>query len=265
MDSLPQESISEILSHLPQGDRKSFRNSSLIAKSWVTASQIRLFESVAIPFGKLESRLEYISQMKGELLKHIRHLDCKEDDLTRLRRGDGPLRKSFGSLIQLRRLDLHRTTIALSPGDINLFSAFHYTLSYIRLSHCEISKDMFVAVVKYFPKLECFDFLNLRLNDFHDRAPLTPQPLMSRKKLIIVEQYIEFMYIPDQLSKLGLRFDEISLPYHSQPEPWMKFANEISRVFRDSVKCLRLPEIPSSVFPYSMSNLPYSYHGNPCS
>ena len=70
--SFPQELIEEILSYLSSRDKRSLRNCSLVAKSWINPSRRRLFKTVVIGTRDLQSWLDKISPSNTELLCHVR-------------------------------------------------------------------------------------------------------------------------------------------------------------------------------------------------
>jgi len=68
---LPQELLDKIIGHLPQNDRRSLRNCSLVAKSWIHTARKRLFEEVDLTTEtSLESWLNKISLENLGLLQH---------------------------------------------------------------------------------------------------------------------------------------------------------------------------------------------------
>ena len=225
----------------------------MVATLWVYASQKRLFESVITLPGDLRTWLDRVSQENGALLGHVRHLTCRKECLYTLwpiEPTHNSLRDQLRSLRQLRHFDLSLTTFILSLRELELFSAFKLTLTHITLSYCHISNSILVALINYFPKLDCLCLKGISCLDSHDQASLLPRrPL---KKLRIDEGLGNFPDLLEELSKV--HFDEVALETaflrHS-------FADRVVRAFGAGIKCLRMSQILNRT-----CNLSYFYRGD---
>ena len=238
MNSLPQEIFYQITSYLSLDDKKSLRNCSLVARSWRRASQRRLFESVKIPLGNLGSWLRGgVFGFSG----YTRQLTCyKEKGAT-----PWPTEESLGkrSDFKLEHLTLCSAYV-LSLDRINLFSVFKQSLSGITLSKCDVKKSVLVSLIEYFPRLERLCLEELLCGDPYEEThvSLSRDPL---KKLRINKGPGGSLELLQELTKLGLRSDEVALgpsfPSHAQAA----LTNCLIHAFGASAKCLRLLRIPS--------------------
>lgn len=225
--SLPQELIDETISCLPLNDKKTLRTCSLVARSWVYASQKRLFQSVSAPSKELGPWLGCISQKSSWLLRHVRHLNCMSERL------------GTAHTLYDHSRSLHR-------------------LSRITLSACRVSVNELVALVNCFLNLECLSLRRLPIpSTDSDKTPSLSRrhPL---RKLYISEGYKGFSDDLGKLSEMGLRSDEVvfELNYILFRHSMTFFANPVIRAFRDA-RYVRLPGISNS-----MRN-PYSHRMDP--
>ena len=243
--ALPQELLDEIVSFLHQDDKESLRNCSLVARSWVYASQKGLFEYVKTHTRELGSWLHGVSQKNPEILRHVLHLNCENEDFGLVWPNGSArdtIRGCLGSLRRLRRFDWYSTEIILSPQEIELFSAFKHTLSYIGLWYCSISRNMLVHLINYFPNLGCLRLeLPIYMNSDDEETTLSSQ--IPLKKLYIDEVPGSFLRVLEELSRLGLCFNDITLYPVALNLLSTVFANFIVRTFGTRAQCLRLPEI----------------------
>ena len=216
--SLPLEVLDEILSYLPPDDRQSFRNSSLVAKSWIVPSQRRIFETVHIRTTTFQSLRNSIPLSKDGPLQHVRSLYYILDDRW-MHSGPQPeyyvsvLRDHFPFLHRLRHLFLSFVCLpsAISQ-ELWMFSTFQRTLSQLYLDHCDVTICALITLLNYFPNLNCLG-LNQLLHEVDDKSP----PPLSRplpRQLLITEDDPSLL---DQLSQLGLGFDEITLNTRLHP------------------------------------------------
>jgi len=140
-DEPPLELLDEILSYFPSDDKqgkRSLRNCSLVAKSWVNPSQSRLFKTVEIRERNLWSWLISISPENEGLSQHVRSLRH-----TRVRQRDSLVEpeytiRALGGYLQsfrrLRHLSLSSIRIPSAISyKIKIFSAFQNTLSRLSL------------------------------------------------------------------------------------------------------------------------------------
>ena len=215
--NLPQELLEEILSYLPPEDgqgRQSLANCSLVSKSWTNPSRRHLFKTVNISKRSLQSWRETISPTNYEFLQHIQALSYTTDTKDS-RSGYQPpeycidvLQDYFPSLHQLQHLSLLSMQI---PSDISLrleiFSAFQYTLSRLSLMDCDMSIGVLVTLINHFPNLDHLDLSSLRRST--DGKP-TPSLSRSRmRRLHLSHLRADILGIVDQLSELGLAFDQV--------------------------------------------------------
>jgi len=124
MMDLPQELPDKHIGHLPPDDKRSLRNFSLVAQSWIRFSQRRLFTSVFICLGNLLSWMNRISPTNTKLLAmgHVRVLSYDAVGPTH------HTRDYFPSFRRLRSLRLSFTHTPLLSQQIESFSAFQHTL-----------------------------------------------------------------------------------------------------------------------------------------
>jgi hypothetical protein len=238
MMKLPPELLDEILGHLPSGDVRSLRSCSLVTKSWIFPSQKRLFESVGIRPGNLQSWLDNISPTNVELLGHVRMLSYTGYPWETIGPVHLTLRDYFPSFRQLRRLTLCFTRTSSFPQQTELFSAFQHTLSEICLWDCSITRSAFVALINYFPNLTC---LHLRsLDSRQDDEPIGPLSRPMFKKLHATPWTMATMDLPDELSKLGLRFEEVVISSAVPSANWLDFVKGVIDAFGASAKHLRI-------------------------
>ena len=253
MESLPQELKDIIIDCLPPGDMGSFRNCSVVAKSWINASRKRLFESVRTGPRNLLPWLDRISQENVDLLRHVRELTCfQEFSATEQALQDTPP-DHFRFLRQLRHLNLGLADISLSSKEIGSFHAFKFTLSSINLVMCRISRGTLIALINYFPNLEILCLVHLFCRKPSDKIPLLPRPPL--KRLHIDDGLPDFLDLLNDLSGLGLRVDEVIF---KPTNPSQGFVNRVASAFGANLQCLRLPRVTSS-----MCNPTYSYREIP--
>ena len=243
--NLPQELLDEILSYLPSEDRQgqqSLASCSLVSKSWTNPSRRHLFNAANIREKSLQSWRDTISPANHELLQHIRALSYVTDakglpSNYPLEYRIDILQDYLPSLHRLQRLSLFSMRISseISPK-LEILSAFQYTLSQLSLDHCDVTISALVALINYFPNLAHLDLAFL----FHvaDRNP-TPslsRPRMSRLCLSGVRT--NTLRILDQLSELGLAFDEVVVK--SRRSVLLHALTRIANTVGKKVKCLKL-------------------------
>ena len=237
MKNLPLELIDEIIGHLPQGDKQSLRNCSLVAKSWINPSQRRLFNTVEIDRSNLQSWLDNISSANAILLGHVRHLRYKEYPKGEIEPAHRALRDYFPSFRQLNHLTLLFAHVSLRSLRIELFSAFQHSLSTISLG-CSITKHAFVTLINYFPNLA-----HLYLYGLDCRKSSGPTPSLSRllfKSLYITVGPLDTLFLLDELSRSGLRFDEVIVASIIPQPTWPEFSRRVIEIFGARAKYLRI-------------------------
>ena len=238
MIELPQELIYEIISHLPKYYPKCTRACSLVARSWTRPSQERLFEEVDIYERNLQSWLRNVSPTNVELLGHVRSLSYIMNAVSR--KTEPPhraLRDYLPSFRQLRHLVLS-APVPLLPQRIEIFSAFQHTLLHISLSNSSVTIGALITVINYFPNLASLDLNSLHYDKEDGSIPplLRPPP----EKLSITEPSGYDLDIFDELSELGLRFNELDIDQTRSTTTWPEFAKCVIDAFGASAKRLRL-------------------------
>ena len=226
--SLPRELLDEILSHLHPDDkhneRRTLRNCSLVAESWVHPARRRLFKTVEIREKNLQSWLDSIPPANEGLLQHVRSLSYVTD--ATLLQATPAARSTYCalqdyllSLPQLQHLSLSSMDI---PSDISrqieIFSAFRYTLLRLSLCCCTVTISALVTLLNYFPSLNHLDLTNLIWNE----VDATPAPPLSHSLIeeLWVSAFDENHFgLLNQLSKLGLVFGEVVLNRYPMVRP----------------------------------------------
>jgi hypothetical protein len=248
MTPLPHDVIEKIFGFLPLENKESFRNYSLVEKSWVYPSQKRMFKSVETRDKNLRAWLDRVSP---EHLGYVQHLICRSEPLLFTERRTERMRAAshyHNPSLQLTHFELSHTEIGSSLGEIDLFSVIGPTLSRITLMDCKLSNSALVALVNHFPNLDYICLKKLHALASHTQPSLIPRKPL--KKLVIDNR---FEYFPDFLEELSkLQFEEVAI---ESPLPTVKFVNHVARIFGAHVKCLRLPQIWRG-----KCNLSYSYH-----
>jgi len=213
---LPPELLDEIVGHIPPGDKRSLRNCSLVAKSWVYPSRRHLFHTLWMETYS-ESWLRSISQTNAEVLQHVRSLTCRTPQAPNSPRiTTDPmnfLHNYSPSLRQLERLTLTVGSLG-SLAQIGTPSAFKHTLSYLCLWMCTIKVSTIVTLVNYYPNLA-----HLELNGpTHDEADDQPIPPLSRplQKLTATDlRNDSYLGLVDQLMRQRPQCDEVTIKAYS--------------------------------------------------
>ena len=193
----------------------------------------------------LQSWRDTIPPGDVELLHHVRSLSYIAD----MRNGGNiwpprsieVLRNYFPSLHQLRHLSLSFVCLSSSTAqDVGVFSAFRHSLSRLSLSSCDFSVSTLVSLINYFPNLNILDLIRPRSPmDGKLTRPLS-RPLLGQLQVSELDE--EKSSIFDQLSELGLAFDEIVF---DGPSPVsLQTLGHIINTVGARVKCLRLSNPP---------------------
>ena len=218
---LPQELIDEIFSYLPLNEPQTFRNCSLVAKSWVNRSQKKLFETVSISQSTYGSWVDNISPTNLELLHHVRSLTYTLSTTARVRFPGYNIGSLGGYLPSFRNLK----TLVLSSMDlpsgvsqqVENFSTFRHTLSSLSLWSCFVSSGAVITLVNYFPNL-----IDLQLRAPRHRVDYTQPPPLSRPlrgRLCVQNFKIYDLPVIDRLSDLPSELDELVIcGIHAQME-----------------------------------------------
>ena len=238
--NLPLELVDEIVSHLPSDDKQSLRNCSLVAKSWIHPSQRLLFEKVEIDQRNLQSWVDNISPTNTVLLGQIRQFSYKEYPKAETEPAHCTLRDYFPSFRQLRHLTL--LFASFQPHHTKLFSTFQHSLSTISLSGCSITKNAFVTLINYFPNLA---HLHLRGLSCHEKdEPSLPLSRLLFKSLYVTVWRADSLFLLDELSRSGLRFEEVIVSGMIPKPSWPEFTRRVVGIFGAHVKYLRIRGSP---------------------
>jgi hypothetical protein len=235
---LPQELVDEIIDHLPPDDKKSLRNSSLVAKSWTRPSQKRLFEDICIDQHNLKSWLENIPPTNIILLEHVRKLSYSEFTTGEIPPTRCALRDYLPSLRQLRYLNLTCARIPSCLEYVGPFSAFQHTLSTISLVHCKTTKGGLITLINYFPNLSSLGIS--ALGYIQENDPTHPLTRTLFAKLCVTTCPAGTLVLFEELSRLGLRFEEVVISNTTYEPEWSHFSKRIADIFGGSVKRLNI-------------------------
>ena len=176
--ALPQELIDEIIGSFTADDKQSLRNCSLVAKSWRTLSQRRLFESIEIGVQRgaaLQPWMNKFSPGDG-ILQHVRSLfvaNVSPFQRSRSQVIDPFLRIHLPSFPQLRRLTFSHENLQLIV-QLGALASRH-TIKYLCLTRCHTTITTLVTLINSFPNL-----LHLQLLDLSSEAVNEPIPPLSR-------------------------------------------------------------------------------------
>ena len=240
--NLPHELLDEIFSYIPPDDRKSFRVYSLVARSWVSPAQRRLFSSVVITMDNYQPWKDNISPANTELLNHVR-------SLLYFTTGRSPSWKSLSindffdylpSFRCLQHLTLCGVHIKLDISEqLEVFSAFRHTLSTLTLSALFLTWRTFTTIVNYFPDMRDLTVLHIVWELHHRQAPPLSRPLRGRLS-IDMHQDQGLPIFANRLSGLDVEYDELLFLGTLDPGPSTSLHQRIVDSCRKSLKRLRL-------------------------
>jgi len=207
---LPPELLDKIISHLPD-DKIYLQNCSLVAKSWVYPSQRRLFNVVCV-WGdtELKSWSDAISPTNVGVLQHVRSLTCKIADTPGSCYSPLDFLRDYSpSFRQLERLTLLSGFLPSLDTQMNTYSAFQHTLSYLSLQRCIATASGLAALVNYFPNLAHLDLSEL----FHWGVSQPTHPLSRPlQKLTVTEFYAgHSLGLLDRFMELHPRCEEVTI------------------------------------------------------
>ena len=234
---LPQELIDKIIGYIPPDDQKSLQNCSLVKKSWVYPSRRRLFNTVHV-WGdtNLKLWLGTISPTNVGVLQHVRslHYQIAEPPDSPDPRVD-PLHDYSHSFRQLERLTLFSGFLP-SLTQIETYSAFRHTLSYLSLQRCIATVNGLVTLINYFPNLAHLNLSEL----FHwGDSQLIPPPSRPFKKLTVTEFYTNHsLGLLDQFMGMDPQCEEVTVSIYRSSCP--SLAQHVIDGVEASVKCLYL-------------------------
>ncbi|KAF9645196.1 hypothetical protein BDM02DRAFT_684340 [Thelephora ganbajun] len=226
MMNLPPELLDEIIGRLPPEDKRSLRNCSLVAKSWIHPSRRRLFETLDVLREKnLRLWMKNIPLQNAELFHHVHSLSCRidasphgwSDDCGRFLYNDFPLFPQLRNLVlrsgRLKSITRFRFRVPLT---------FRHTLEYLSLHRCRATISTLVTLINYFPNLVHLNLDHLNLDDIYHEVDNQPAPPLSRplRKLSITElDTSDDLGILDQLLGLRLQCEEVILMIDAHAAP----------------------------------------------
>ena len=243
--SLPYELLGEIFGYLPSShkwDQQSLRNCSLVAKSWTNPSRRHLFKTIKIRETTLQSWLDTISPANDQFLQHVHSLSYFTSTIAR-QDGQWPahridvLQDYLPSFHRLQHLSLSFLNIPSNISrQVEMFSAFRHTLSRLSLRRCSVTISALVTLINCFSNLDRLDLSRL-LHEVDGEPPSSlSRPLI--RELYISEFHEDGLGILNQLSELGLVFDELIVEWRSRP-PLCTFSL-IADSLGVNAKCIRL-------------------------
>ena len=214
----PQELVDEILNHLPSDDKqdkRTLRNCSLVAKSWVSPSRRHLFESVLINKANRQLWLDGISPANVELLWHVRSLDCSGTDPQQViappptHADIGDLYVYLPSFRRLQTITLFHISVAPDLSErMEMFSSCQSVLSSLILCAISLPWRSFIALIDYFPNLRNLELESLSFAD--DNTNPSPLSRPPRGKLcfhLCQEDYL--VAFSDWFAGLDVEYDEL--------------------------------------------------------
>ena len=219
MQDLPHEILDEILGHLPPADTRTFRNCSLVAKSWTRPSRRLLFRLIdTLKEPTLWSWLEDVSPRNVELLQHVHSLSVRvENSLHRSSVAPTGFPHDRSPLFPcLRRLSLHSGSPA-SIAKLGVSLASQRTLEFLCLSSCHVTISTLATLINHFPNLVHLKLLDLvhpkPLNPYHDvDNELTPPLSRPLRQLTVNEPgTCDEPGILDQLLGLQPQCEEVTI------------------------------------------------------
>lgn len=240
--SLPSELLDEIIGYLPLDDRKSLRALSLVAKSWVSPAQSRLFSLVVITERNHQSWKDTISPANKELPSHVRWL-CYSIG-SRIPRGNTRLIDEsfdfFPSFHRLRCLFLHSTYIKSDISKrLKVFSTFRHTLSSLLLHNLTLLWSAFIVIVDYFPHVRNLEVSQPRWGIDYEQTPPLSRPLRGRLSIDMSES-LALRSFADRFSGLEVEYDELSIVGERKPRLSTQHYQRIIDTCGKSLKRLRL-------------------------
>lgn len=125
------------------------------------------------------------------------------------------------------------------------------TPSCITLKGCTISKDSLVSLIKSLSKFESLHLQNLTYLKSNEESPEFPfsRPL-EKLSVGAVEPgsigHQSILNFTNDLSKLGLQVNEVTLEGGNLIEGWTAYADPVIRAFGANVKSLRMPPVLKS-------------------
>lgn len=247
MKDLPQEVLDVIIGYLPADDMQSFRNCSLVAKSWIYPSRRRLFRVInTLQEATLWSRLNEVSPKNVELLQHVRSLSVRIDTSLHRRsvaptgfpHDDSPL------FPRLKRLILYSGGPP-SIAQLGVSLAPPHSLEYLCLCCCRVTISTLATLINHFPNLIHLKLLSL----FHDvdNEPIPPLSRPLRKLTVDEPDIYDEPGILDQLLELKPQCEEVTISVFPLTAPSLtqriidgveKTVKRLNLVSRMSCECI---------------------------
>ena len=242
---VPPELLDSIIGYVP---RSSLHSCSLVTRSWTGLCQRRLFQEVRICPRNSQQWLDKISPANVELLGYVRMLSyINQGGGTLIGPAHYALREYFPSFRQLRRLILDFSHTWSLPQGLEIFSAFRHTLSIIGLVNCVTTESTFIALLNYFPNLMQLAFFQCEC--CREDKLLPPLSRLAFKKLIFTSSDDVGPDFIDELSKLGLHFEEVVLSEQAAyGSAWWKSSKRVISVFGEKARRVRLANAPGGAY-----------------
>lgn len=180
---LPRELLDEIFSHLPSDGGRSLKICSLVSKSWLEPSQRLLFSNISIDVITYQPWLDNISPGNTGLLRHVRSLAyfLQRYGIYDSRCRIFALRDYFPSFRNLQDLTFRNMGIEPAIGsNLEMFSAFQYTLSSLRFIRVSIVWNTLVPLIGFFPHLRILGIHDSQIQVENRPIPQINHPLRGR-------------------------------------------------------------------------------------
>lgn len=212
MNDFPPELIDDIIGHISPDDLQSFRNCSLVARSWVHSSRSSLFKSVDLRReAHLRSWLNNISSKNLGVLEYVRALAVNagitSDEHSEV------LASSLPLFPKLKRLVLFRARMS-SIAQLGMSLAPQQSLECLSLDGCYLTINALTKLINHFPNL-----VQLELRDIlpaNDGEPIPSTLLRPLRKLITNEPDTgEALGILDQFLGLRPRCEEVIIDVYA--------------------------------------------------
>lgn len=191
------------------------RNRSLVAKSWISSSRRRLFETVLITRASRQSWLDNISPSNTGPLRHVRSFRFFGSG----HRERGPSSKYadfddlhvyFPSLCRLHTIDLSYTHISSDiPQQIEMFSSCQQVLSSLIFITVSLPWRSFITIIDYFPNLRYLKLRSLSFEDTNRNPPPLSGPLCGKLCYLSEEEYL--IALSNWFTGLEVEYEELEV------------------------------------------------------
>ena len=201
--ALPPELVDEILVYL-RHDKRTLLNCSLVAKSWVYASQILYYWDQCFTPKTYQTWRETASPTSTELLQHVRSLTCSW--FSSLYDFHADHLKLFHRLQHLTLTHIESIQLDI----INLLSASQNTLSSLCLRYVPIYDSVLTNLIDYFPNLRELHIDQVAIQKDNSTTPSASRPLRGKLRLTCLWSR-DMAVLSSCLSKLELAYDELEV------------------------------------------------------